>query len=154
MNDVRGRRVLLTGGAGFLGRCVKKRLQAFFPSSIHIPRSASRDLRDRRQIEDLFSGRRPEVVVRLAAVVGDIGANRKNPGSYLYDNAIMGIELTEQCRQFNVQKVVLVGTTYAYPKYARMPFTEDQLWDGYPEETNARYGLVKKMLLVQAQAYR
>ena len=154
MNDIRGRRVVLTGGSGFLGRCVKQRLQAFSPSSLHIPRSASCDLRDRRQIENLFSDCRPEIVVHLAAVVGGIGANRKNPGSYFYDNAIMGIELIEQCRQFNVKKVVVVGTICAYPKFARIPFAEDQLWEGYPEETNAPYGLAKKMLLVQAQAYR
>ena len=127
MNDIRGRRVVLTGGSGFLGRCVKQRLQALSPSSIHIPRSASCDLRDRRQIENLFSDCRPEIVVHLAAVVGGIGANRKNPGSYFYDNAIMGIELIERCRQFNVEKVVVVGTICAYPKYARIPFTEDQL---------------------------
>ena len=154
MNDIRGRRVVLTGGSGFLGRCVKQRLQALSPSSIYIPRSATCDLRDRRQIENLFSDCRPEIVVHLAAVVGGIGANRKNPGSYFYDNAIMGIELIEQCRQFNVKKVVVCGSICAYPKYARIPFAEDRLWEGYPEETNAPYGLAKKMLLVQAQAYR
>lgn len=154
MNDVRGRRVVLTGGAGFLGSCVKRQLQALGPSTLQIPRSASYDLRDRCEIERLFSESRPQIVVHLAAVVGGIGANRENPGSYFYDNAMMGIELIEQSRQFGVEKVVVIGTICAYPKHARVPFSEDELWDGYPEETNAPYGLAKKMLLVQSQAYR
>ena len=154
MNNVRGRRVVLTGGAGFLGQSVYQRLLALDPLELHVPRSATYDLRERRSIDRLFTKTRPEVVIHLAATVGGIGANKSNPGRFFYDNAIMGIELLEQCRRFDVAKVVVVGTTCSYPKHADVPFSEDKLWDGFPEETNAPYGMAKKILLVQAQAYR
>jgi GDP-L-fucose synthase len=145
--------VMVTGGAGFLGRHVVRELEAR-GARVFVPRSATYDLRDRAQIRGALDACAPEIVVHLAAVVGGIGANRANPGRFFYDNAIMGIELMEQCRIAGVRKFVGVGTVCAYPKYAPLPFREDDLWSGYPEETNAPYGLAKKMLLVQAQAYR
>lgn len=149
-----GKRIIITGGAGFLGREVCKSLEAYKPERIISPRSAEFDLRDRTAIQRLLRLFHPHVIIHLAAVVGGIGGNRKYPGRYFYDNAIMGIELMEQSRQFNVDKFVMIGTICSYPKFTPVPFKEDDLWNGYPEETNAPYGLAKKMLLVQAQAYR
>lgn len=154
MNLLAGKRVVVTGGAGFLGREVCRQLQSFRPASIFVPRSAQYDLRDRNSIGRLLRDARPDIVVHLAAVVGGIGANRENPGRYFYENAIMGIELMEQSRLYGVEKYAQVGTICSYPKYTPVPFSEDELWNGYPEETNAPYGLAKKMLIVQAQAYR
>lgn len=154
MGFLHGKNVLVTGGAGFLGREVCRAMQAFGPNTIFAPRSREYDLRERSAIRAMLDALKPDVVVHLAAVVGGIGANRENPGRYFYENAIMGIELIEQCRQFEIEKTVLIGTICAYPKHTPSPFQEDNLWDGYPEETNAPYGLAKKMLLVQAQAYR
>lgn len=154
MSQIAGKRIIVTGGAGFLGREVCSELRRCKPESITIPRSATCDLRDRAAISQLLSDVRPHMVIHLAAVVGGIGANRQNPGKYFYDNAIMGIELIEQSRLAGVEKVVLAGSICAYPKFTAVPFREDDLWSGYPEETNAPYGLAKKMLLVQAQAYR
>jgi GDP-L-fucose synthase len=148
------RRVMVTGGGGFLGQHVVARLAAEEPREIFVPRSADYDLRDRRAIERALVEGRPDVIIHLAAVVGGIGANRENPGRFFYDNAIMGIELMEQARVYGVDKFVAVGTVCAYPKFTPVPFREENLWNGYPEETNAPYGLAKKMLLVQAQAYR
>ena len=119
-----------------------------------MPRSSSYDLRNKDAIEQLLADSQPDVILHLAAVVGGIEANRLNPGKFFYENAIMGIELMEQARQFGVDKFVAVGSICAYPKYTPVPFREDDLWNGYPEETNAPYGLAKKMLLVQSQAYR
>jgi GDP-L-fucose synthase len=119
-----------------------------------VPRSKDHDLRDRDAIIRLFREARPELVIHLAAIVGGIGANQADPGKFFYDNAIMGIQLMEYARQFAVQKFVAVGTVCAYPKFTPLPFREDDLWNGYPEETNAPYGLAKKIMLVQAQAYR
>jgi GDP-L-fucose synthase len=119
-----------------------------------LPRRNDFDLTKEQAIERLFEQSRPEVIFHLAAVVGGIGANEKNPGSFFYQNAIMGIQLIEYARRYGVQKVIVVGTICAYPKFAAVPFNEDSLWDGYPEETNAPYGIAKKALLVQCQAYR
>jgi len=147
-------RVMVTGGGGFLGRTVVARLEAAGATDIFVPRSANYDLRTADGIDAALSEGRPDIVIHLAAVVGGIGANRENPGRFFYDNAIMGIQLIERARLAGVSKFVTIGTVCSYPKFAPVPFSEDELWDGYPEETNAPYGLAKKMLLVQSQAYR
>ncbi len=149
-----GKRVLITGGSGFLGREVCRQFAAQDIAALSAPRSADYDLRDREAIRRLLADQQPDVIVHLAAVVGGIGANRANPGRYFYENAIMGIELLEQARLAGIDKYVVVGSICAYPKFAQVPFREDDMWSGYPEETNAPYGLAKKMLMVQAQAYR
>jgi len=154
MEAIEGKRVIVTGGAGFLGRAVCDELRQHRPACIVVPRSREYDLRRREAIESLLNEARPDLIIHLAAVVGGIGANRANPGRYFYDNAIMGIQLLEEARLAGVQKVVSVGTICSYPKFTPVPFREEDLWNGYPEETNAPYGLAKKMLLVQAQAYR
>lgn len=154
MGFLGGRRVVVTGGAGFLGREVCAALEAYGPKAILAPRSFEYDLRRREAVRRLLRVAKPEVVVHLAAVVGGIGANRANPGLFFYDNAIMGIQLLEEARLARVAKIVVVGSICAYPKFAPVPFREDDIWNGYPEETNAPYGLAKKMLMVQAQAYR
>lgn len=154
MGFVKGRRLVVTGGAGFLGREVCRELAGCGPEQIVVPRSAEFDLRQKSDVRQLFAAARPQVVVHLAAVVGGIGANRKFPGRYFYDNAVMGIELMEEARRAGVEKFVVVGSICSYPKHTPVPFRETDLWNGYPEETNAPYGLAKKMLLVQAQAYR
>ncbi len=148
------RRVVVTGGAGFLGRHVIARLRAGGAKHIIVPLIEEYDLRERADIVRLYKAARPDIVIHLAASVGGIGANREHPGSFFYDNLIMGVELMEQARRHNVGKFVAIGTVCAYPKFTPVPFREDDLWNGYPEETNAPYGLAKKMLLVQAQAYR
>lgn len=148
------KRVVVTGGTGFLGSFVVEKLRARGCREIVVPRSNEYDLRDRDDIVRLYAAAKPQVVIHLAAVVGGIGANRANPGRFFYDNAVMGIQLIEYARQFEVEKFVALGTICAYPKFAPIPFREEDLWDGYPEETNAPYGLAKKMMLVQAQAYR
>ena len=147
-------RVVVTGGAGFLGSAVVRRLMERGCGEVVVPRSRDYDLRDRDAIVRLLKDARPHLVIHLAAVVGGIGANRANPGRFFYDNAIMGIELLEYARQLGVEKLVIAGTICSYPKLTPIPFKEADLWNGYPEETNAPYGLAKKMLLVQAQAYR
>jgi len=149
-----GKRVVVTGGAGFLGSFVVEKLRERGCRDIFIPRFKEYDLRDRDAVVRLYAEAQPHVLIHLAAVVGGIGANRANPGRFFYDNAIMGIELMEYARRSDVEKFVAVGTICAYPKFAPVPFREDDLWNGYPEETNAPYGLAKKMMLVQAQAYR
>src|SRR5437016_4920844 len=148
------RRLLLTGGAGFLGSHVVDRLKAKGYLDLLIPRSAEFDLTREAEVGRLYDKTKPHVVIHLAARVGGIGANRKNPGSFFYDNLVMGVMLMEYARRSGVEKFVSVGTVCSYPKFAPIPFKETGLWDGYPEETNAPYGLAKKMQLVQAQAYR
>ncbi len=149
-----GRRVMVTGGGGFLGQAVVRRLQAGGADQIFVPRSRDYDLRTKDGIDRALADGRPQLVIHLAAVVGGIGANRENPGRFFYENAIMGIQLMEQARLAGVEKFVTIGTVCAYPKFTPVPFKEDDLWNGYPEETNAPYGLAKRMLLVQGQAYR
>jgi GDP-L-fucose synthase len=149
-----GRKVVITGGAGFLGSHVVKKVQERGCRTVTAPRSQDFDLRKEESIIRLFKNTLPDLVIHLAAVVGGIGANRAHPGKFFYDNAIMGLHLMEQARLFGVDKVVVIGTVCAYPKFTPVPFQEAELWNGYPEETNAPYGLAKKMLLVQSQAYR
>ncbi len=148
------KRVLVTGGSGFLGSVVMRRLRERGCQRISAPRSREFDLRDAHAVTRLLDETLPAMVIHLAAVVGGIGANRKSPGRFFYDNAMMGIQLIEQARRRGVEKFICLGTICAYPKFCPVPFREDDLWSGYPEETNAPYGLAKKMLLVQLQAYR
>ena len=147
-------RILVTGGAGFLGSFVIEELKRTGFSNIIAPRSSEFDLRQPQAIKALIGQARPQMIIHLAAVVGGIGANRENAGRFFYENLIMGVELMEQARLGGVDKFIAIGTVCAYPKFTPVPFREDDLWIGYPEETNAPYGLAKKMLLVQAQAYR
>jgi GDP-L-fucose synthase len=153
-NNLKGKRVLVTGGSGFLGTHVLDRLAEHDVAAVIAPRSAEYDLRDRDAIRAVLHDARPDMVVHLAAVVGGIGANMATPGQFFYDNAVMGIHLIEESRVAGVERFVCVGTVCAYPKRTPVPFREDDLWNGYPEETNAPYGLAKKMLLVQLQSYR
>src|SRR6267143_3990426 len=148
------RRVVVTGGAGFLGRFVVDKLKSFPDVEVFVPRSRDYDLVQGDQVKRLLSDTQPDMVLHLAAVVGGIGHNQKNPGRFFYDNLMMGTQLIEESRLSGVKKFVAIGTVCAYPKFTPVPFKEDDLWIGYPEETNAPYGLAKKMLLVQAQAYR
>lgn len=147
-------RVVITGGAGFLASFVMEGLRARHCRHILPVDVKDYDLRDRQAIQRMFREKQPTLVLHLAAVVGGIGANREHPGKFFYDNAIMGIELIEQSRQFQLPKLLVVGTICAYPKFTPVPFREDDLWSGYPEETNAPYGIAKKALLVQCQGYR
>jgi GDP-L-fucose synthase len=148
------KRVVVTGGAGFLGSFVVEQLRARDCRAIVVPRSRDYDLVEMDAVRRLYADANPDVVIHLAARVGGIGANQANPGRFFYDNLMMGSQLIEVGRQVGLKKFVAIGTICAYPKYAPIPFKEDDLWAGYPEETNAPYGLAKKMMLVQSQAYR
>lgn len=150
----RNKLVTVTGGSGFLGSHVVGLLRRRGATKISIPRSQDYDLRDINQIRRLLADKKPEVVIHLAARVGGIGANRTHPGEFFYENLMMGTQLLHESWRSGVKKFVAVGTVCAYPKFTPVPFLEENLWDGYPEETNASYGLAKKMLLVQGQAYR
>ena len=148
------KRVCVTGGAGFLGSTITSKLCGLGCGELIIPRSRDFDLRINESIKKLYFETRPQIVVHLAAIVGGIGANSARPAEFLYDNLMMGTQLLHEAWVYGVEKFVAIGTVCAYPKFTSLPFSEDNLWDGYPEETNAPYGLAKKMLLVQSQAYR
>ena len=148
------KRVLVTGGAGFLGSFVIEKLRHRGCTDIFVPRSQDFDLVEVEAVRRLYQVAEPDIVIHLAARVGGIGANRNNPGKFFYDNLIMGVQLMEVGRKAGVEKFVAMGTICAYPKFCPIPFKEEGIWNGYPEETNAPYGLAKKMLLVQSQAYR
>ncbi|HKN82629.1 MAG TPA: GDP-L-fucose synthase [Pyrinomonadaceae bacterium] len=148
------RKVVVTGGAGFLGRFVVDRLRSLPGVEVTVPRSRDYDLVKEANVRRLLADTDPDLIIHLAAVVGGIGHNQKNPGRFFYDNLMIGTQLIEQSRLHGVKKFVAIGTVCAYPKYTPTPFKEDDLWNGYPEETNAPYGLAKKMMLVQSQAYR
>jgi GDP-L-fucose synthase len=150
----KSRRILLTGGGGFLGSFILSRLEREQPAEILAPRAAELDLREPQAIRDYLAQHTPNLVIHAAAVVGGIGANQLHPGRFFYENAVMGIHLIEEARRAGVGKFVCLGTICAYPKFTPIPFREDELWNGYPEETNAPYGIAKKALLVQLQSYR
>jgi len=148
------KRIVITGGAGFLGRFVVEKLRARGCNCVFIPRSKDYDLVEKEGVKKLYADTQPDIVIHLAARVGGIGANQKNPGRFFYDNLMMGAQLIEEGRNYGVEKFVCIGTICAYPKYTPAPFKEEDLWNGYPETTNAPYGMAKKVLLVQLQAYR
>jgi GDP-L-fucose synthase len=154
MMDLVDKRIAVTGGTGFLGSHLIDRLEQAKCRNVFTPKSSEYDLTRIDAIDRLFTEHQPEVLIHLAAVVGGIGANRANPGRFFYENAIMGIQLIEAARRYGTEKTVVAGTICAYPKFTPVPFREEELWNGYPEETNAPYGLAKKMMLVQCQAYR
>jgi GDP-L-fucose synthase len=154
MNFWSSRRVVVSGGSGFLGSFVVEKLRAADCGEITVPRSREYDLREKSEAVRLYKDARPDIFIHLAAVVGGIGANSANPGRFFYDNAAMGLHAIEAARTAGIEKFVCAGTICSYPKFTPVPFREENFWDGYPEETNAPYGLAKKMLLVQLQAYR
>jgi GDP-L-fucose synthase len=154
MSNFPYKRVVVTGGAGFLGSYVTRKLRERGVENISIPRSRDYDLVQIEQVRRLYDDTKPDLVIHMAAVVGGIGANRANPGRYFYDNLMMGVQLLDEAWRRNIPKFVGLGTICAYPKFTPVPFREEDIWNGYPEETNAPYGLAKKMMLVQSQSYR
>ena len=154
MIDLTTKRICVTGGNGFLGWHVQQELRRHSATELFIPDIAEYDLRQRDDIRRCLADAQPQIIIHLAAVVGGIGANQQNPGRFFYDNIMMGTQLIEEARLFGVEKFVALGTICAYPKFTPVPFREEDLWNGYPEETNAPYGLAKKMMLVQLQGYR
>jgi GDP-L-fucose synthase len=154
MIDWKNTRILVTGGAGFLGSVVVEKLKARGAREVFVPRSAEYDLVDGNAVRRLLANAKPDVVIHLAARVGGIGANRENPGRYFYENAMMGIQLIHESYVAKVKKLVATGTICAYPKYCPVPFKEEDIWNGYPEETNAPYGIAKKVMSVQSAGYR
>lgn len=154
MSQLGNKKIVVTGGAGFLGKYVVKKLQEKGVKEIFVPRSADYNLVENGAVQKLYRDARPDIVIHLAAVVGGIGANSENPGKFFFENLMMGVQMMEQGRHYGVEKFVALGTVCAYPKFTPVPFKEEDIWNGYPEETNAPYGLAKKMLLVQSQAYR
>lgn len=153
-NFFKSRRVCVTGGAGFLGTYITEKLRQRGCKNILVPTIEEYDLVGLDDIKRMYDDTKPDIVIHLAAVVGGIGANREHPGKFFYDNLMMGVQLIEQARLRGIKKFVAIGTVCAYPKFTPVPFKEEDIWNGYPEETNAPYGLAKKMLLVQSQAYR
>jgi GDP-L-fucose synthase len=154
MLDLKNKKIVVTGGAGFLGKFVVRKLAQEGCKDIFIPAIEEYDLRDINVIKRMYASAKADIVIHLAATVGGIGANLDKPGSYFYDNLIMGIQLIEQARNSSIEKFVIIGTICAYPKFTPVPFREENLWNGYPDEVTGPYGLAKKMLLVQSQAYR
>jgi len=154
MLDLRKKRIMVTGGMGFLGSRIVYKLKERGCESVFVPKIEEYDLVNMNAVKQAYSDAKPDIVIHLAAVVGGIGANQKNPGKFFYDNLIMGVQLMEIGRQAKIEKFVALGTICCYPKFTPVPFKEIDFWNGYPEETNAPYGLAKKMLLVQSQAYR
>src|SRR3989344_5172385 len=154
--ELKNKRILLTGGSGFLGRYVLSKLieKGIKVKDIFIPRSGDYNLTKIDNVIRVLKDSDPNVIIHLAAVVGGIGANKEHPGEFFYKNLIMGTQLIEQARLRQIEKFVAIGTICAYPKFTPVPFKEEDLWNGYPEETNAPYGLAKKMMLVQGQAYK
>ena len=152
--EFKDKRVIVTGGAGFLGSYVVEKLEERGCKNIFVSLVEDYDLTKEKNVIRLYQDYPADIVIHLAAVVGGIGANRENPGKFFYNNLVMGAMLMEYARQFRVDKFVAIGTICAYPKFTPVPFKEEDLWNGYPEETNAPYGLAKKMMLVQSQAYR
>ncbi len=154
MSWLSGKRITVTGGAGFLGTQVVSKLRESGCQEIFVPRSKDYDLTDNEDVKHLYQNSRPDILVHLAARMGGIGINQEKPGELFYNNVIMGLQTMEQGKVFGLEKFVAVGTVCSYPKNISIPSTEEFLWDGYPEETNAPYGLAKKMAVVQAQSYR
>jgi GDP-L-fucose synthase len=155
MESLARKQIVVTGGNGFLGKCVQDRLRVHGATDIYVPRSRDFDLRSREDVKRLYADRNPEIIIHLAATVGGIAANRSNPGRFFYDNMAMGLHVIEEARHCDqLEKLVILGTTCSYPKHLPTPFREEEIWNGYPEETNAPYGIAKKALLVMAQGYR
>jgi GDP-L-fucose synthase len=155
MDSLAGKRITITGGSGFLGKFVVARLREQGATEVFVPRKQTCDLRHREEVARLYADAEPQILIHLAATVGGIGANRNNPGCFFYDNMAMGLHIVEGARRYGrLEKLVLVGTTCSYPKHAPTPFREEDFWNGYPEETNAPYGVAKKALLVMALGYR